>query len=182
MAPPLLAGIRVIDATAVVLGPYASQILADMGADVIKLEPPDGDMLRHVYPMRSPAMGFEEAASTSVPLSPPVVPARTRIVPWSTNAKIRKTAQTLRFRMQSWAAIGQLLLSKSKQARDSSPRRRAKDCGPSKLAFSGCDFLPLNNLTLILQGYSPGVRQLLVGRVPSAWCPRSRHITNHRAK
>lgn len=54
---PLLAGIRVIDATAVVLGPYASQILADMGADVIKLEPPKGDMLRHVQPMRSPAMG-----------------------------------------------------------------------------------------------------------------------------
>ena len=57
MAPPLLAGIRVIDATAVVLGPYASQVLADMGADVIKVEPPAGDMARHIPPMRSPAMG-----------------------------------------------------------------------------------------------------------------------------
>jgi crotonobetainyl-CoA:carnitine CoA-transferase CaiB-like acyl-CoA transferase len=55
MAPPL-AGIRVIDATAVILGPYATQILGDMGADVIKVEAPDGDMMRHLHPARSPAM------------------------------------------------------------------------------------------------------------------------------
>jgi len=54
---PLLAGIRVIDATAVILGPYATQILGDMGADVIKLEPPQGDMTRHGHPQRSPGMG-----------------------------------------------------------------------------------------------------------------------------
>ena len=51
-----LAGLRVIDMTSLGMGPLAAQILGDYGADVIKLEPPGGDVFRHVLPQRSPSM------------------------------------------------------------------------------------------------------------------------------
>lgn len=52
-----LAGYRVIDLSTIVLGPYASMQLADMGADVIKVEaPPGGDAYRSVKPARNAGM------------------------------------------------------------------------------------------------------------------------------
>src|SRR5436305_10377802 len=51
-----LAAVRVIDLTAMVMGPYCTQIMADMGADVIKIEPPQGDNTRYISVGPAPGM------------------------------------------------------------------------------------------------------------------------------
>jgi crotonobetainyl-CoA:carnitine CoA-transferase CaiB-like acyl-CoA transferase len=52
-----LRGIRVLDLTSYLLGPFATQLLGDMGADVIKVEPHEGDVVRGIGPEPSPGMG-----------------------------------------------------------------------------------------------------------------------------
>jgi hypothetical protein len=47
-----LEGVKVIDMTTVLMGPYATQMLGDYGADVIKVETPDGDVTRLIGPTR----------------------------------------------------------------------------------------------------------------------------------
>ena len=54
--PGPLDGIKVVEMTSVVLGPWACQMLADMGADVVKIEQPRGDSNRSLGASNNPGM------------------------------------------------------------------------------------------------------------------------------
>src|SRR5262247_3017744 len=65
--PGALEGIRIVDLTNIILGPYGTMLLADQGADVIKVEAPEGDMVRHIgKPARTPGMGLAYEAIRQV--------------------------------------------------------------------------------------------------------------------
>ncbi len=52
-----LAGVRVLDLSSIIMGPLATRILADFGASVVKVEPPEGDLMRYALPARHRDMG-----------------------------------------------------------------------------------------------------------------------------
>jgi crotonobetainyl-CoA:carnitine CoA-transferase CaiB-like acyl-CoA transferase len=52
-----LAGLTIVDLTTVIMGPYATMLLADLGARVIKVEPPEGDTTRQAGRQKHPGMG-----------------------------------------------------------------------------------------------------------------------------
>jgi crotonobetainyl-CoA:carnitine CoA-transferase CaiB-like acyl-CoA transferase len=60
-----LDGLRVLDFSRVLTGPHATRMLCDLGAEVIKLEPPDGDLTRFSNPRRNSLSTYFPRPSTS---------------------------------------------------------------------------------------------------------------------
>ena len=60
MSDFVFSGLKVIDCATVIAAPVAAMILADFGADVIKIEPPDGDMLRRIRDVPDTVPGGED--------------------------------------------------------------------------------------------------------------------------
>ena len=86
-APGPLTGVRVLDFTMYVAGPYCSRLMADMGAEVIKVEPPGGEVMRNAPPFqgeKSAYFGHLNCGKKSIELdlkSPDAIAAIHRLLP-----------------------------------------------------------------------------------------------------
>jgi crotonobetainyl-CoA:carnitine CoA-transferase CaiB-like acyl-CoA transferase len=81
-AGPLLAGVRVLDLGAYYAGPYSSRLLADLGADVIKLEPLMGDQLRGLTIVFRSAQAGKRSISANLK-EDALTRARTGLIEWA---------------------------------------------------------------------------------------------------
>ena len=79
---PLLEGVKVLDIGAYFAGPYSSRLLADLGADVIKLEPTQGDQLRGIDQCFFPAQAGKRSIAMNLK-DPAVRPAVDRLLAWA---------------------------------------------------------------------------------------------------
>jgi crotonobetainyl-CoA:carnitine CoA-transferase CaiB-like acyl-CoA transferase len=78
-----LRGVRILDFSALLPGPFATEILADLGADVVKVEPPRGDNARHM-PMEMFRMANRNKRSISLDLKQPAArPAIVALALWA---------------------------------------------------------------------------------------------------
>ncbi|WP_231934757.1 CoA transferase [Bordetella bronchialis] len=131
MAMPL-AGIRVVDLTSAVVGPYCTQVLADYGADVIKLEEKSGDVIRWISGRsRTPGMSGKfmhmnrNKRSISLDLKQPA--GREALL------KLVDSADVFLHNMRN-AAVGRLGLDAASLMARRPGRHRIRGQGPGRLA------------------------------------------------